>query len=137
MGLAKNLTAKDAVEKVDEHEEIFAKRGFKSLGVMVSDGIRARDLEDAKSVLGKVEKFNFVGVLALSDPPRDDMVQVIKDAHKLGVVVKMITGDHKAIAKYVLGAIGLNETVVKGQEYEDVGDGKEDSVTQRQKDLIL
>ena len=39
-------------------------------------------------------KWRYVGVLALSDPPREDLALTIKAAREMGVDVKMVTGDH-------------------------------------------
>ena len=66
---------KTAVEKaVDE----FAARGFRSLGVARADG-------DGQ--------WQFLGVLPLFDPPREDAKATIATATQMGVKVKMVTGD--------------------------------------------
>jgi len=65
--------------------EEFASRGFRSLGVAMKPS--------------PDEKWVLVGVLPLFDPPRDDSAQTIATAQKMGVRVKMLTGDQLAIAK--------------------------------------
>ena len=47
-----------------------------------------------------------VGNLTFSDPPRPDTKDVIFGAGELGIQVKMITGDHVAIAKETCRLIG-------------------------------
>ena len=72
---------KAAVEKeVNE----FAARGFRSLGVARAEG-------DGP--------WQFVGVLPLFDPPREDAMATIATALQMGVKVKMVTGDALAIAR--------------------------------------
>jgi H+-transporting ATPase len=81
LALAANAgQVKPAVEKAVNE---FAARGFRSLGVARADG-------DGP--------WQFVGVLPLFDPPREDARATIATALAMGVKVKMVTGDALAIA---------------------------------------
>jgi H+-transporting ATPase len=62
----------------------FAARGFRSLGVARADADGS---------------WQFLGVLPLFDPPRDDAKATIATALAMGVKIKMVTGDALAIAK--------------------------------------
>lgn len=53
----------------------------------------------------------FIGLLILSDPPRDDTKLTIKKAKMLGIQIKMITGDQKAIAIETCKLIGLGSNI--------------------------
>ena len=75
----------------------FAARGFRSLGV-------ARTLDDAK--------WQFVGVLPLFDPPRDDAKATLATAQKMGVKVKMVTGDALAIAKETAKKLDMGTNIL-------------------------
>ncbi len=55
--------------------------------------------------------WKFLGVLPLMDPPRTDSKQTIEEARKLGVVVKMVTGDDVAIAKTISGELGMGTNI--------------------------
>ena len=66
---------KAAVEKAINE---FAARGFRSLGVARAEG-------DGP--------WQFLGVLPLFDPPREDAKATIATARQMGVSVKMVTGD--------------------------------------------
>ena len=44
-------------------------------------------------------KWQFLGVLPLFDPPREDAKATIATARQMGVNVKMVTGDALAIAQ--------------------------------------
>ncbi len=73
-----------------------AEKGFRTIAVAVDKG----------------DGLHLVGVIPLFDPPRDDArsaIQMIKD---LGVKVKMVTGDHVAIAKYIAELLGIGKKVV-------------------------
>jgi H+-transporting ATPase len=61
-----------------------AAKGYRTLGVARTDGSG---------------KWQFLGLLPLFDPPRDDCKETIKATRAMGVDIKMVTGDHEAIAK--------------------------------------
>lgn len=75
----------------------FAKNGYRALGVAV------------KNLSGE---WRYVGLVALHDPPRDDSAQTLKTAASMEVKVKMITGDHQAIAKEIAGEVGLGTNIM-------------------------
>jgi H+-transporting ATPase len=75
----------------------FAARGFRSLGVARADG-------DGD--------WQFVGVLPLFDPPRDDAAATIATAAAMGVTIKMVTGDALAIAKETATKVGLGTDIL-------------------------
>ncbi len=51
------------------------------------------------------------GIIALSDPPRPDAAQLIKELHALGVRTVIVTGDAPATAKIIARAVGLEGAV--------------------------
>jgi len=62
-------------------------------------------LRKAKS---KDLSFEFVGLMALADPPREDTKAVISELKHLGIRVIMLTGDSVAIAKTVAEEVLLS-----------------------------
>lgn len=52
-----------------------------------------------------------VGLIALSDPPRADSAELIKELHGLGVAVVMVTGDAPATAGIVAHEVGIDGAV--------------------------
>jgi len=96
----------DDVEAVNRELEQLAENGFRVLGVAISeDGGKPR----------------FVGLIPLYDPPRPDSAQVIAEARKLGLDVKMITGDHVAIARYIARVLGIGERILDVRELREAG----------------
>ena len=75
----------------------FAARGFRSLGVARAEA---------------TGPWRLVGVLPLSDPPREDAKSTIATAGRLGVSVKMVTGDALAIAQETATAVGLGANIL-------------------------
>jgi H+-transporting ATPase len=85
---------KPAVEKTVNE---FAARGFRSLGVARAD---------------QEGKWQFVGVLPLFDPPREQAKATIASARQMGVSVKMVTGDQIAIARETARQLGLGTDIL-------------------------
>ena len=92
---------KPAVEKTVNE---FAARGFRSLGV-------ARANQD--------DKWQFVGVLPMFDPPREQAKATIASAVKMGVKVKMVTGDQLAIAKETSRQLGMGTNILDATALRD------------------
>ncbi len=83
----------------------FAARGYRSLGVARADG---------------QDQWNFLGVLPLFDPPREDAKTTIATAQAMGVSVKMVTGDAIAIAKETAAKVGLGTNILDAAGLGDV-----------------
>ena len=93
---------KPAVEKAVNE---FAARGFRSLGV-------ARAETDGQ--------WQFVGVLPLFDPPRDDAKATIATARQMGVKIKMVTGDALAIARETAKKLDMGTNILDAGGLGDV-----------------
>ena len=96
---------KPAVEKAVNE---FAARGFRSLGV-------ARDEGDGQ--------WRFIGVLPLFDPPREDAKATIETARRMGVKIKMVTGDALAIAQETAKKLGMGANILDASS---LGDSKKE-----------
>ena len=88
-------------KELQEYVERFAQDGFRTIAVAVDFG----------------DGLHLVGVIPLFDPPRPDAKKAIEKIKNLGVAVKMVTGDHKAIARYIARLLGLGERVVSAEEF--------------------
>jgi H+-transporting ATPase len=85
------------VGTVSSSVDEFASKGFRALGVARTDAAGA---------------WAYVGLVALYDPPREDSAATIQTAESMGIDVKMVTGDHTAIAREVSGLVGLKTNIV-------------------------
>ncbi len=94
---------KPAVEKAVNE---FAARGFRSLGVARADG-------DGQ--------WQFLGVLPLFDPPREDAKATIATALAMGVKIKMVTGDALAIAQETAKKLDMGSNILDAAS---LGDAK-------------
>ncbi|KAF9574128.1 hypothetical protein EC968_007380 [Mortierella alpina] len=76
-----------------------AKRGLRALGV-------------ARTVAGTRDQWQLVGLISLLDPPRPDSAQTIERCQRMGITVKMVTGDQQVIAKEVSKRLGLGQVIL-------------------------
>jgi len=62
--------------------------------------------------------FEFLGLIAFQDPPKDNIVETIKQFHQAGICLKMLTGDFPETALAIASQIGLsaNKEVLTGNE---------------------
>jgi Ca2+-transporting ATPase len=91
-----------------------ATQGLRVLGVAHSTSSIVEPFPESP----KGFSWEFDGLVAFSDPPRDNMSQVIADFYRAGVDVKMITGDYPQTALNIASRIGLrhSDTAVTGAE---------------------
>jgi P-type Ca2+ transporter type 2C len=73
---------------------------------------------------GIENELTFLGIIGMSDPPRDEVRQAIETCKKAGIKVAMITGDHKLTAENIGRRIGLvtEGKVVTGPELAAMSD---------------
>jgi H+-transporting ATPase len=110
LGMTKSA---DAVKVATEHAiNDFAGRGFRSLGV-------ARAEQEGQ--------WQFLGVLPLFDPPREQAKATIASAGEMGVSVKMVTGDQIAIAREMSKVLGLGTNILDASK---LGDSKHEESAQ-------
>ena len=103
--LALSANAGQVKSAVDQAVNQFAGRGFRSLGVARAEG-------DGP--------WQFLGVLPLFDPPREDAKTTIATARQMGVTVKMVTGDAMAIAQETAKKLGMGTAIIDASGLGDV-----------------
>lgn len=66
----------------------------------------------------KLEQLEFLGLIAMQDPPRLSAIEAIRLCKEANIEIKMITGDHPKTAKAIAKHIGLhvNPIVLTGDE---------------------
>jgi H+-transporting ATPase len=110
--LALSANAGQVKSAVDKAVNEFAARGFRSLGVARAEG-------DGQ--------WQFVGVLPVFDPPREDAKATIATALAMGVKVKMVTGDALAIAKETAKKLDMGTNILDAG---GLGDSKKQETTE-------
>ncbi len=103
---------KTIIDELTADVDAFAKKGYRALGVAQTD---------------EQNKWRYVGLIGLYDPPREDSADTIKTAESMGVNVKMVTGDHIAIAKEISQQVNLGTKIALPESFLE----KPDSQAQR------
>lgn len=87
-------------------------------------GIACRDLQDQKTIVTDDEsEMVFSGLVVLLDPPRENIRLTIEELARLGVSLKMITGDNRRVAASVAKQVGLSaEDIITGSDLRQLSD---------------
>jgi H+-transporting ATPase len=95
--------------KVEDEVEKLAAKGFRTLGIARTDA---------------QGKWKLLGLLPMSDPPRDDSASTIATARGMGLQVRMVTGDNIAIAREISRELKLGPKIAIASEL--FADGRPD-----------
>jgi magnesium-transporting ATPase (P-type) len=117
-------------EAVREAARRLGGKGYRVLGM----AYRATDRTSISTAdLG--DGFVFAGLQAMEDPLRDEAIAAVGDAHRAGIRVLMITGDHATTAAAIGGQLGLGGgEAIEGREVEEHDDATLDGLL-REKDI--
>jgi len=116
------------MQKVISQIELLGSKGMRVLAIAQktqskSDEISVDDVENG---------FEFIGLIGMIDPPRNEAIEAIKACHNAGITVKMITGDHHATARAIGMELNLsaNGKVVTGLDLSKMSDAELDKTIQ-------
>ena len=88
----------EEMQRAEQVVDAFAKEGYRALAV-------AQKAPESK-------EWEFLGILSLFDPPREDSAETIANACEYGVNMKMVTGDNLSIAKQIARKLGLGSNIL-------------------------
>lgn len=86
----------DVRRNYENKVEELAKRGFRALGVAAKKGD---------------DQWELLGIMPCYDPPRDDTRATVDEAKRLGLKIKMLTGDAVGIARETSRQLGLGTNI--------------------------
>jgi H+-transporting ATPase len=90
---------KENTDNINKTIDEFSKKGYRTIAV-------------ARSQDSDINKLEFAGLLALSDPPRPDSKKMIEEARNLGIKPMMLTGDNIFIAKEISMQTGIGGNII-------------------------
>ncbi len=99
-------------EQIQKQFEGFSAQGFRVVGLAYRDvGMQTNIGTDHETGM------TFLGFLALFDPIKPGTVEVVKTLRKLGIALKLITGDNRLVAAHVGSQAGLSiENILTGPD---------------------
>jgi len=75
---------------------------------------------------------NFVGLIALEDPPRKEVAETIRTASLAGIRTIMVTGDHPQTAAFISKSVGISsEETLTGDDLDKLSDEELRKVVKR------
>jgi len=99
-------------EQIDKQFEEFSKKGFRTLGVAYKE-INQQNTIRKENETG----MTFLGFLFFFDPPKPGIVKTIENMEKLGISLKIITGDNRFVAASISREVGLKDSkILTGSE---------------------
>jgi Ca2+-transporting ATPase len=99
--------------------ELLTNDGFRVLGVGVAN-FKGDNYPEKQQDLS----FQFKGIVAFSDPPKENIQKVLEDFYDAGISVKIITGDNAATTTAIAKQIGFKgyEKSISGDELMKLND---------------
>ena len=101
--------------------EEMAKNALRTLLVIKKEVSDNFDLEKVETL----DDFDFIGLIAMYDPPKKEVKQSIEKAYKAGIKCVVITGDNKETALAISKEVGIKanpETVLNATELNNLSD---------------
>ncbi len=127
-GQVRPLTAADR-SKILAANETYAKAGLRSLAfsyriINQQDPLFGQPLDKATIATTETHMI-FIGLAAMSDPPRPEIYEAVKKCHRAKIRIIMVTGDSPITAKSIAVKIGLTSPkarVISGDELDQMSD---------------
>ncbi len=128
----KNIASEDGLKdapafksRIDDQLLQYQNQAMRTLGFAYKE-IDANDQTDIKQLVEK--DLTFLGIVAISDPVREDVPEAVRKCLEAGINVKIVTGDTPGTAKEVGRQIGIwkdtdtDINIITGPEFEALSD---------------
>lgn len=90
---------------------------------MAGEGLKVLAFARKEGTTNKpLRNLNFIGLIGLADPLREEAVQAVADAQLAGIRVLMLTGDHRLTASSIAAQAGIKnpQQALKGVEIDNL-----------------
>ena len=102
----------DARETIRRQMETLQRSGRRILGLAIRDVGAAVQIEKRHEA-----EMTFLGLVVFADPVKPGMTETIASLRRLGVALKIITGDHRLVAAHVSEQVGIDHgRLLTGQD---------------------
>lgn len=141
--LCTNMLTQESQNQVMEQVEALASKGLRVMAMAyreIPDTVdisAAINTSDGRPLIEK--ELTFLGLTGIYDPPRAESRQAVKEAHRAGISVHMLTGDHAATATAIAKELNilndrtmspevLKQLVMTGPQFDALTDEEVDSL---------
>lgn len=115
---------KDIEKDIRDQNEVYSNKALRVLA------FGYKEIEDGVLIdLDSENNFVFIGLIAMIDPPREEVIHAVHKAKLAGIKPIMITGDHKTTAVAIAKEIGIFEDgdiAYTGNELDKIDDDELD-----------
>jgi P-type Ca2+ transporter type 2C len=115
-------------EKIKAQYNQLSKKALRVLAMAYRDLEETKNMNQLKN--GAEQDLVWVGMMAMTDPPRKEVAEAIADCRNLGLIPIMITGDYEITAKAIAEKIGLlaenslKKMIISGKELNSLSDSR-------------
>ena len=111
----------DVRERYMAENDRLASHGLRVLATARKD-IAPKDFDPAGDLLAQIEGLTLMALVGIMDPPRPEVRDAVATAHRAGMAVRMITGDHVVTAEAIGRDLGLRGRAISGAEFRAMSD---------------
>ncbi|HML94664.1 MAG TPA: magnesium-translocating P-type ATPase [Thermodesulfobacteriota bacterium] len=102
----------DLRSAIEERSRDLSSQGFRTIGIACKAGIGGDRIDKSEE-----SGMTFLGFIALYDPPKEGVEATIAELGRLGISLKVVTGDNRDVARFMGTEVGMREPeVVTGGE---------------------
>jgi magnesium-transporting ATPase (P-type) len=140
------ITSKDGERRLDERDRVAIERqvdGYAGDGLRVL-AVARRELGDAPApeLREQAERgLVFLGLVAMLDPPRQEVAAAVERCHAAGIRVLVVTGDHGRTAAAIASQVGIGggeaPPVIAGDELDALSDAELDALLGGDTELVF
>ena len=116
-------------EIIDEYRKI--NEGFSNQALRVLAFASKKVNDNFEPSIDDENELTLIGLMAMIDPPREEVYEAVENAKNSGIKTIMITGDHKTTAMAIAKDIGImnnDDLALTGAELDDLSDDKLDKI---------
>jgi len=132
--LSRCRLAREAHASALAEAEAFAAKGLRVLA------LARRPLETIGECDAVERELDYVGLVALLDPPRPEVAAAVASCHRAGIRIIVVTGDHALTALEVARRVGLdvdNGGVVAAERLDELSDAALDRLLGERRELVF
>ncbi|TAK58582.1 cadmium-translocating P-type ATPase [Patescibacteria group bacterium] len=86
---------------------------IQDLGLSFDTESITKETTEGKTPVLLATKEKLLGVFMVADAIKPEAIEAVKNLHKLGIKVVMLTGDNKNTARYIADQVGIDEVVAE------------------------